>query len=215
METNQASRSSHSNGRLIFGLVGIGILALFLGVYSWTYQRSQAPAEPIVSYDFGEGETDVVPLEEYQSLGGVTVGAAAPDFTLLDLDGNEVSLSDFVGQPVIVNFWAEWCAPCRSEMPEFQRAFEAHHEEDGLVILAVNQADPENVIREFFYDEMELTFTPLMDDRVEVAVEYGAFRTLPTTVFITPEGIVSRLYRGPLNQAFLDRFLEDILPNSS
>ena len=89
------------------------------------------------------------------------------------------------------------------------------HQDDRLVILAVNQADPPDVLREFFYDEMGLTFTPLLDDQLEVAVEYGAFRTLPTTVFVTPEGTVSRLHRGPLNKTLLDKFLEGILPQEN
>lgn len=210
---DELKKSSRSNGRFVFSLFGVGILALFLGIYSWTYQRNQPLDEPLISHDFGDGETDVVPIEEFQSLGGVEVGAAAPDFTLFDLEGNEISLSDFVGQPVIVNFWAEWCAPCRFEMPDLQAAFE-EHQDDGLVILAVNQADPPDVLRQFFYDEMGLTFTPLLDDQLEVAVEYGAFRTLPTTVFVTPEGTVSRLHRGPLNKTLLDTFLEGILPQS-
>jgi peroxiredoxin len=138
--------------------------------------------------------------------GFLEVGDTAYDFTLNDLDGQPVSLSDFRGRPVIVNFWATWCAPCRIEMPVFQEVFE-RHQEDGLVILALDQAEPAAVARDFFYDEMGLTFTPLMDESSEVATRYGSYSVLPSTFFIDPAGKVAAIHRGPLTEGQTAEYL--------
>jgi len=134
------------------------------------------------------------------------IGDTAVDFLLDDFDGNPVSLSDFRGQPVIVNFWATWCAPCRVEMPELQATFEAYQDE-GLVILALNQDEPLAIARRYFYDEMGLTFTPLQDNRRMVAAQYGAFFTMPTTYFIDGDGVITAVHRGPLVQSQLESYL--------
>ena len=178
-------------------------------------------------FNFGEedpaaivGEAEVSVLDQVSELptlgelgtvardddGFLEVGDTAYDFTLNDLDGQPVSLADFRGQPVIVNFWATWCAPCRIEMPVFQETFE-RHQEDGLVILALDQAEPVAVAREFFYDEMGLTFTPLMDERSEVATRYGSYSVLPTTFFINAAGNVAAIHRGPLTEGQVTGYL--------
>jgi thiol-disulfide isomerase/thioredoxin len=72
--------------------------------------------------------------------GPVAVGDTALDFTLTNLDGTAVTLSDHLGQPIVINFWASWCAPCRIEMPELQ-ALHDQYAPDGLVILALNQGN--------------------------------------------------------------------------
>ena len=149
------------------------------------------------------GELDTVVQDDD---GFLEVGDTAYDFTLNDLDGQPVSLADFRGQPVIVNFWATWCAPCRIEMPVFQDAFE-RHQEDGLVILALDQAEPVAVARDFFYDEMGLTFTPLLDEGSEVATRYGSYSVLPSTFFIDAGGKVAAIHRGPLTEGQAAEYL--------
>jgi cytochrome c biogenesis protein CcmG, thiol:disulfide interchange protein DsbE len=134
------------------------------------------------------------------------IGDTAVDFLLNDFDNNPVSLSDFRGQPVIVNFWATWCAPCRVEMPEFQATYEAYQDQ-GLVILALNQDEPLAIARRYFYDEMGLTFTPLQDNRRVVAAQYGAFFTMPTTYFVNGDGVITAVHRGPLSQSQLENYL--------
>jgi peroxiredoxin len=138
--------------------------------------------------------------------GVLEVGDRAYDFTLNDLDGQPVSLSDFRGRPVVVNFWASWCAPCRLEMPVFQKIYE-QHQDDGLVILALNQSEQAAVARDYFYDEMGLTFTPILDERSDVSAHYGSYSVLPSTYFIDGQGKVVAIHRGPLTEDLMLDYL--------
>ncbi|MBP8002383.1 MAG: redoxin domain-containing protein [Chloroflexi bacterium] len=133
------------------------------------------------------------------------VGAAAPNFIAADLDGNPVELSELQGQPVILNFWATWCAPCRLEMPELEATYKTY-QDDGLVILAINREETPDVIRPFFYDEMGLTFTPLIDETGLVANLYTVL-VMPTTYFVNAEGEITAIHRGPLTQNQLEDYL--------
>jgi peroxiredoxin len=151
-----------------------------------------------------------VPLP--QSGAPLNVGDTAHNFSLSDLDGRQVTLADYQGQPVVINFWATWCPPCRLEMPEFQRAYE-EYEDDDLVILAVNEAEEPEVVRSFFYDEMGYTYTPLLDADGRVAEAYGAIG-LPSTFFVDAGGRVTAVHRGALTQEQLQGYLAETLQNN-
>lgn len=154
--------------------------------------------------EFPTAESSVAEIPSGNS-GILDVGDKAVNFTLNDLDGSPVSLADFKGQPVMVNFWATWCAPCRIEMPELQAAYEAY-EDEGLVILAVNEAETAEVAREYFVDDMGLTFTALLDEDGAIATVFGNF-ALPSTFFIDPEGIITVIHRGPMTFEQIEEYL--------
>jgi peroxiredoxin len=137
---------------------------------------------------------------------GLEVGSRAPGFTLPDLEGNEVSLAHLRGQPVIINFWATWCAPCQVEMPALEQAYQERKDE-GLVILAVNRDEDPGAVARFFYEELGLSFTPLLDEEARVNDQYRVFN-LPTTFFVDGEGIIQGIHRGVLTQSLIDDYLQ-------
>ena len=140
----------------------------------------------------------------------LSVGDIAYDFTLQDLDGHSHTLSQFRGQPVIINFWATWCAPCRIEMPELQAAYE-RYQDNGLVILAVDNDESPDAVRAFFHDEMDLTFTPLLDDGAEISDLYSVFN-FPSTYFVNAEGEITAIHFGPMTESQIDGYLANTLP---
>jgi peroxiredoxin len=135
-------------------------------------------------------------------------GKIAPDFTLVDLDGNEVSLSDFRGQPVLINFWATWCPPCRTEMPDIAAAYEEHRDKE-LVVLAVNVEESADNVRGFA-DEDKVSFPVLLDGDGAVARQYRV-RALPTSFFINRDGVIADVFYGGMSRKKLDGFLDKIL----
>jgi peroxiredoxin len=163
----------------------------------------RAEGEPLVSIpafdDEAEGNTVTSGLEDLPA-----PGRPAPEFALPDLDGNTVRLSDFSGRPVVLNFWATWCAPCRLEMPELARAMTDYADRD-LMVLAINQDETAEQV-DSFLTEVGLSLPALLDAGGEVGAAYGAF-FLPTTLIVGPDGIVSAVHRGILSREDLDDYL--------
>lgn len=123
----------------------------------------------------------------YPSLGiqRVDPPEEAEDFTLKTLKGETVSLKDYRGRLIFLNFWATWCGPCRAEMPSMQRLWEEFKEED-FVILAINIQEESKLVSSFM-NERGLSFPVLLDEKGKVARTYG-IRGIPTTFFLNPEG---------------------------
>jgi peroxiredoxin len=197
------------------GLLGVALALLLFG--GSLFNRGQAlnavgdgsyqgqPSLLTQVPEFEQVQPETVKLPSSNSL--PKVGEKAHDFTLSGLDGNIVTLSELREQPVIVNFWATWCAPCRIEMPELQAAFEKHQDQ-GLVILALDQDEPPDVVQKFFFDEMGLTFTPLLDEEGIISQLYGVFN-FPATFFINGEGVITAIHHGPMTQAQIEGYLSD------
>src|SRR5205814_8902835 len=138
-------------------------------------------------------------------------GLAAPEFTLKSLAGPEASLSDYKGRPALINFWASWCKPCRSEMPDIVAAYRAH-QESGLEVLAINLTDQEGMkdIRKFVA-EFQMPFPVLLDERGRVRRLY-ALIGVPTSVRIGSDGVVRVANHGRITKELLERVLAEILP---
>ncbi|MGP7815891.1 peroxiredoxin family protein [Niallia sp. 01092] len=117
------------------------------------------------------------------------IGAKAPDFSLKNLAGDTVKLSDYRGKKVMLNFWATWCPPCKQEMPTIQQFFK----ESGnkVVILAVNIDGTEDVVD--FVNNRHLTFPILLDEKDKVNELYKII-TIPTTFFIDENGVIKQKY---------------------
>ena len=137
-------------------------------------------------------------------------GFLAPEFELTTLSGDMVSLSDLRGKVVLVNFWASWCPPCRSEMPAMERIY-SEYGPDEFVILAVNNSRQDNPTdAERFVSEKELTFPILLDLDGQVSVLYQV-HSLPTSFFVDREGVIREIVIGGMSEALLRTRVENLL----
>ncbi len=141
--------------------------------------------------------------------GVADAGDPAPDFELETLDGERIRLADLRGRPVVVNFWASWCNPCRREFPLLAEAL-AEHEDDNLAIVGVTFRDIESDSRDFV-DEMDATWPQGVDDDGAVARAFGV-RTIPMTFFVDADGTIRGRLFGFSSEDALDEPLERILP---
>ncbi|MBP9501638.1 MAG: TlpA family protein disulfide reductase [Candidatus Promineofilum sp.] len=138
------------------------------------------------------------------------VGNLAPDFTLPAIDGRSITLSDFTagdGMPVVLNFWATWCPPCRVEMPYFENVGRLY---DGRVaVLGLNQAESAATM-DAFVQKHGLTYPMLVDEDMRVNNLYGVLN-LPTTIFIDRNGVVREVLIGTISQGVLADRIEKLL----
>jgi thiol-disulfide isomerase/thioredoxin len=135
-------------------------------------------------------------------------GHPAPDFELKNLAGKSIRLSDFKGKPVILNFWATWCGPCRAEFPELQQV--AIENGDNLVIIGVNHtsADTPALVPDFV-EEFGITFPIVLDETGDVVKTYQVLG-LPTSVFIDRNGIIQELFTGPVTKTYIESKLSEL-----
>lgn len=134
------------------------------------------------------------------------------DFKAYDYQGNEVRLYDYIGTPIVLNFWASWCPPCRAEMPHFNKVSE-EYSQDELVFLMVDLVDGKRETVEKgkkFIEDNNYTFTVLFDTDQEAAYTYG-IRSIPSTLFIDSEGYVQAGWEGGMEEDMLRRGIEMIL----
>jgi len=119
---------------------------------------------------------------------GGLVGKEAPDFTLTDMQGQQVSISQFRGKVVILNFWATWCPPCREEMPSMEKLYR-DHQDQGLVMLAVNVEENGKQLVSKFLQKTPYSFPILLDSENTAQNAYGVFR-FPESFIIDRNGVV-------------------------
>jgi peroxiredoxin len=209
MSTENIELEQKPQGRKPYVLVaGLVILVaafgfLIFGGRLFGGDEASQPAEA------GQTQGDVAAIQLPVSGPPLQVGDQPYEFALQGVDGQTVALSQFIGRPILVNFWATWCGPCRIEMPEIQAIWEKH-QDDGLVILALDQDESVGDVQAYF-DELGLTFTPLLDDGSRTAKSFGLQGTLPASVFINPDGEVSVIHRGVMTRGQLDSFLDQTL----
>jgi peroxiredoxin len=136
--------------------------------------------------------------------------ATAPAFSLRTVDGKPVRLSDLRGRPVILDFWATWCGPCKSSMPHLS-AMQSRFRDQGLVVLGLSMDDEDPQVVKRFADRLGLTFAVAVADDHMLDV-YGPIRALPTTVYISRKGEIVRRVVGYIDEETMESYVRELLP---
>ncbi len=131
--------------------------------------------------------------------------AEAPDFTLTDLNGKEVKLSDLKGRPVMLNFWATWCPPCRAEIPILNKMYKDTHAGENYEILGVaTQSDRQTISA--FVKEFTMLFPVMPDAGSQITSLYHVL-PIPTTFFIDKDGVIRFIKSGPVDRPLMEKYL--------
>ena len=135
----------------------------------------------------------------------------APDFTVYDLEGNPVKLSDFQGKPVMLNFWASWCGPCKMEMPDLEKAYQEYGDQIQFMLVDLTDGSQETVEKaSAFIKEQGYTFPVFYDTAMEGAYAYGV-SGIPVTYFINAEGVFVAYYQGAMTADILQQGMDMLL----
>ena len=161
----------------------------------------------IVAYLQGNNNNGLEALDAF-ILPPIEMDQPAPELTLFDLDGNEVSLSDFEGQVVLVNNWATWCPPCREEMPEFITFYEKYGDQ-GFQIVAIEAGQPEADVRAFV-EEQGMEFVILLDPANQSLITFQN-STLPNSWVIDKRGHLRMAWLGAINLPTLEKYVTPLL----
>ena len=135
----------------------------------------------------------------------------APDFTVVDGEGNEHKLSDFFGKPIVLNFWASWCGPCKSEMPDFDEVYAEYKEDVHFLMVNLTDGHQETIeSAKTFIEEQGYSFPVYYDTNLEAMMAYSAY-SIPMTFFINAEGEVVAYAKSAISKEILLQGIEMIV----
>jgi peroxiredoxin len=186
-ESNKSSRRS-----IVFiTLIALGVFLLGAGLIPLLVNAQQ---------NVLENSTPIIPP--------ATVNYPAPNLELVDLQGRQVSIEDYRGQVILVNNWATWCPPCRTEMPELQAYFTVHAAE-GFVVVAIESGEPADQVATFV-QEFGMTFPVWLDPQSKAQEIFNNW-DLPSTYIIDRQGIVRLSWTGGINSPTLEQYVTPLL----
>jgi len=181
--------------KIVVGIIlAVGAAVLGLITYSYFGTNSQRDIDPsliirAINSSFIDKEEKLNPDKEAPEL-----GYFAPDFTLKDLEGNALQLRSLRGKPILLNFWASWCPPCRAEAPHLQEFHRQYG--DKVMVLGINWGEDEETVRKFL-KRFGITYTNLLDSKGTTFVKYR-LTGLPSSFFLDEAGIIRGVWFGPL-----------------
>ncbi|GAB4415110.1 MAG: thiol-disulfide oxidoreductase ResA [Anaerolineales bacterium] len=180
--------------RIVLILVVLGIIFLVAGIWLLKGGASNGAS--------GASAIGKAVLISGSNQPTVQKGSPAPDFEIKYSDGRKVRLSDLRGKPVLINFWATWCPPCRAEVPQIQNAYEKY-KASGFVVVAVNVQESTSAVAKFMED-FGMTFTVAIDSSGAIGRLYRV-SGIPASFFVDRDGIVREIFIGSLTSAELDQ----------
>ncbi len=155
--------------------------------------------------------SDKVAQDLNNPIAGTQTADTAPDFTVYDTDGNAHKLSDYKGKPVVVNFWASWCGPCKMEMPAFQELWETYGDEVEFLMINIADGYSETVqSAQEFLATTDYTFPVYFDTEQSAASVYSVY-SYPTTIFVDADGNIVNKYTGAMMHTTLERYIQELL----
>ena len=184
------SKSGKKTNLLPIVLVGLGLMAI------------------IITALVIKPDRDILNNRNAFTIPPIEVDQPAPELTLSDLDGLEVSLSDFHGEVVLLNNWATWCPPCRQEMPEIQ-AYYHKYKDQGFQVIAVEAGEPEEVVRDFV-EQANLDFIILLDPENKSLVTFQ-HTSLPNSFVIDRRGHLRLAWLGAINLDTLEQYVTPLI----
>jgi len=201
------------NKKALIAIIVVLLLAVVIGIYyinsdSQPEEGNNIANEDNVDENNGQEEDESLSNEEEDSYPDIAVGKLAPDFTLMDLEGKKVSLSDFRGKYVLINFWYTGCKYCDIEMPDLQRLYE---ENEDLVVLAVNVMEEKEVVEKYII-QGGYSFPVLLDEKGYVSITY-LVSGFPTSYFVDKEGILLGGVPGMMTYEQMVQILDSIRNN--
>ena len=197
----------------IIACVGLFVGATFLYDY---LKDNYAPEINLIVNDPNTAPTQHVPTqgdaaESTEPSSTELTVQATPDFTVFDIDGNPVRLADYFGKPIVLNFWASWCPPCKSEMPHFEAAYLANPDIQFLMVNMTSSDEMDSA--KAFIEENGYTFPVFFDTTGEAGYVYQD-TSLPMTLFIDENGVLVTYGIGALSAETLDKGISMIKPDA-
>ncbi len=202
-------KQSSKNRQIAIGVLVVGLALAAVAIFMLLSNGSDSGGAAADAGNIPDGLAAATLAGIKNSGAQPSQGKPAPNFAFRYPDGKSLTLADFKGQPVIVNFWATWCPPCRREMPGLVKAYEAH-KDDGLMIIEVDVAEPPEAVAQFVQD-YNMTMPVVLDQRQEVTRLYRT-DSFPTSFFIDKDGVIQARWVGYLPEDQLALNLQKIMP---